>query len=74
MRALARLVADVMLWAAFALLGMAIIEAIANAFRYTVLRGAYTKGRLLEFAALLLAFVVALTLRRIAAELKPRSG
>jgi hypothetical protein len=54
---------------AFVLLGLALIERIANAFGYTILQ-VYGGGRLLEFAVVLLVFVIAMQLREMREELK----
>ena len=54
---------------AFVLLGLAVIERIANASGYTILR-AYSGGRLLEIAVVLLVFVIAVQLREMREELK----
>jgi hypothetical protein len=62
---------------AFGLLAVAVSEALANALGYTITRGAfgnYTAGRLLEFAAMFLVFVVTLLLRQIRDQLKGGSG
>jgi len=56
---------------AFVLLGFAVIERIANATGYTILR-LYQGGRLLEFAVILLVFVIAIQLREMKQELKSR--
>ena len=56
---------------AFVLMGLAVAERFANAAGYTILRQtSYTAGRLLEFAAIFLIFVVAILLREIREELK----
>lgn len=55
---------------AFALLALALIERTANAAGYTVLRGAFTGGRLLEIATVLLIFVIAMQLREMKTELR----
>jgi hypothetical protein len=55
----------------FALLGIAVIERIANAAGYTIMR-LYQGGRLLEFAVVLLVFVIAMQQREIKQELKSR--
>jgi hypothetical protein len=57
---------------AFALSGLGIVERAVNAFGYTVLRGALSGGRLLEIAAIVLIFVIALLLQQIREQL--RSG
>lgn len=59
---------------AFGLLAIAVSEALANAFGYTITRGIYTGGKLLEFATILLVFVVTLLLRQIRDQLKRDSG
>jgi hypothetical protein len=50
---------------AFVLLVMAIAERLVNIFGYAILRGAYTGGRMLEFAAVLLIFRIALILSQV---------
>ena len=49
----------------FALVCLALLEGLVRIFGYTILRGAYTSGRLLEFAAILGIFVIALLLRQV---------
>jgi len=56
---------------AFALLALAVLEKAANATGYTIMR-AYPGGRLLEFAVVLLIFVVAIQLRAMREDLKRR--
>lgn len=53
-----------------ALLGAAVLEAVMNQLGYTILRGYYSKGRLVELAATLLVFVITILLRQIRDELK----
>lgn len=50
---------------AFAALAIACIEYVVNLLGYTVLREAYTPGRLVELAGALLLFVIAVLLRQI---------
>jgi len=57
---------------AFLLLGVALIERIANATGYTILQ-VYRGGRLLDIAVVLLVFVIAVQLREMKEELKKRS-
>jgi hypothetical protein len=57
---------------AFALLGLAVMEKVANAAGYTILR-LYEGGRMLEFAAVLLVFVIAIQQREIKEELKSKT-
>jgi hypothetical protein len=55
----------------FLLLALALFERIANATGYTILQG---KGaRLLEFAVVLLLFVIAVQLREMKEELRKKS-
>jgi len=49
----------------FILAGLAVVEKVMNLIGYTLLRGRYTPGRLLEFVAIGLLFVVVLQLREI---------
>jgi preprotein translocase subunit SecY len=57
---------------AFALFVLAVTERIANTAGYTILR-LYSGGRLLEFAVVLLIFVIAIQLREIKEELKSKT-
>lgn len=57
-------------FAGLGLLGLAFLEAVVNFAGYTILRGYYTKGRLMELAATLLVFVITVLLRQIRDELK----
>ena len=50
---------------ALGLLGIAIIELLLNSLDYTILRGAYSAGRLIEMSAALLVFVITVLLRQI---------
>ncbi len=56
---------------AFVLLGLAVIERVANATGYTIMQ-LFQSGRLLEFAVVLLVFVIAMQLREMKEELKSR--
>ncbi|HJQ99551.1 MAG TPA: hypothetical protein VJ826_14645 [Candidatus Polarisedimenticolaceae bacterium] len=51
-------------WLAFGLLGLAILEVTVRQFGYTIARGR-EPGQLLQYAAILLIFVVAILLRQI---------
>ena len=55
---------------AFVLLALAVIEWVTNLAGYTLLRGVYSAGRLMEFAAILLIFVITLLLRQMRDEAK----
>ncbi len=57
---------------ALALLALAGAERLANAVGYTVTRGTFSAGRLLEISALLATFVIAILLRQIRDELRTR--
>ncbi len=64
-------VSRILFFAAFLLLAIAIGERLANLMGYTILRQtSFAAGRLLEFAAIFLVFVIALLLRQIRKELK----
>jgi hypothetical protein len=51
--------------AALILAGLAAAEKIFNLLGYMLLRGIFTPGRLLEFSAIALLFVIVLQLREI---------
>ena len=51
--------------ASFLLLLLAVVEKVTNLAGSTFLGGSYTPGRLLEFAGVMLLFVIALLLRDI---------
>jgi hypothetical protein len=55
---------------AVVLLALAGMEWIANVFGLEILKPFYTAGRLLEFAAILLVFVIAILLRQVREELR----
>jgi hypothetical protein len=59
---------------AFALMLLAVVEKFANFSGYTILRGTYEAGRLLEFAVVLLVFVIAIQLREMKLERRGRSS
>jgi len=68
-----RLVTRAFFFGAFLLLLLGVLDRIAEVFGATLpLLGRYTPGRLLEFSAILLIFVIALLLRQIREELKKR--
>ena len=69
---LVSLVSRLFFLGAFVMLALALIEKIANATGYTILQ-LYKGGRLLEFAVVLLVFVIAVQLREMKEELKKRS-
>ena len=64
------LVSRLFFFGAFVLLVLALIERIANASGYTILQQTFGAGRLLEFAVVLLVFVIAAQLREVKEEIK----
>lgn len=58
---------------AFLLVLLATVEYLSNLFGYTVLRHAYSAGRLIELAAALTVIVIALLLRQIRDELRKKA-
>ena len=66
---LSSIVARVFFVGAFALLGVSILERVCNFLGYTFLRG-YSPGRLLEYAAVLLIFILAIVLRQVRDQLR----
>jgi hypothetical protein len=69
---LASLIARISTLAAAALVALAAAEWIVNLAGYTILRGTYTSGRLLEFAAILMLFVLTALLRQVRDALRSR--
>jgi lipopolysaccharide export LptBFGC system permease protein LptF len=59
------LISRVFFFISFVLMALALIERFLNFSGYTILGGAYTPGRLLEAAGLLMIFVIAILLRQI---------
>ncbi len=64
MEKLSSIVSRILFIVSFVLAGLAVWEKLANIFGYTFLR-IYSPGRLLEFSAIALLFVIALQLREI---------
>lgn len=58
---------------ALALIALAVLESVANTFRYTLVREAYRPGRLVEFAAMSAIIASALALRQIRDELQKKA-
>jgi hypothetical protein len=56
--------------ASIVLIDLAVLEALANAFRYTVVGETYRPGRLVEFAAMSAVLAIPLLLRQIREELR----
>ncbi|MDP3774573.1 MAG: hypothetical protein Q8Q85_09935 [Gemmatimonadales bacterium] len=63
----------VFFWAAFLLFALAVFEWTLSWMGRSLLQRMYLPGRLLEFAAICLIFVIALLLRQVRQELK-KSG
>lgn len=74
MDAFTSLVSRVFFVGAFGLLAVSSLEALVNLSGYTILRGTYSAGRLLEFAVVLLFFVLAIVLRQVRDELRRRGA
>jgi hypothetical protein len=67
------MMSGLLLLGAFVLLALGFLEAVANATGYTIIQQFHDRaGRLWEFAAVLLIFVIAMQLRALTAELKSR--
>ena len=66
----ASVISRILSLAALLLLVLAIAEWLSNAFGYTILSEAYKPGRLMEFAAMLAIFVIAILLRQVREELR----
>jgi hypothetical protein len=58
----------------FALLAIAVLERFVNTFGYTILGTSYTPGRMLEFAGIMLLFVIAILLRQAREELRRKGA
>lgn len=65
---LSSIASNVFFVVSFALFGCALLEGIVRVFGYTIFP--YAPGRLLEFGAIVLMFVVVLLLRQIREELR----
>jgi hypothetical protein len=55
---------------AFALLAIGVLDRLVNVFGYTLLRGAVSRGGLLEVSAVAMLFVIAVLLRQIRDQLR----
>ena len=60
-----RIFARSLFFLALAMLALGFLEIAANLLGFTVLRGAYSSGRLVELSAALLVFVIVVLLRQI---------
>ena len=67
---LASMVSRLFFLGGFVLIGLALIERIANAVGYTILQG--KGGRLLEFAVILLLFVIVVQLHEMKEQLRKK--
>ena len=56
------------------LLALAVWERVSNLFGYTIFRGQFDPGRLLEWSIILVIFVIALLLRQIREQYRPGRG
>ncbi len=73
LRKLESAVAQLFFWGAFLSLALGVVERVANELRYTVVMKAVKPATLLETAVVLLVFFIAVQLRAIHEELKPRA-
>jgi len=67
------LVNRVLFVGAFVLFAVAVLEKVANMQQQTLIGTSYTPGRLFEFSAITLLFVITLTVRSIRETMKDRS-
>jgi len=65
MKNLEAIIRRVFFYGSFVVATIAVIEKIANMFNYTLLKGVFVPGRLLEFAAIGLLFSMAMQLHQI---------
>ena len=73
MRELTYYLRRILFLGAFLVAGLAVVEKIVNFIGYTLLGAQYNPGRLLEFSAISLLFVVVLQLREISISLAART-
>jgi hypothetical protein len=60
--------------ASFLLLLIAVVERLVNYLGYTIVGGGYAPGRMLEFAGIMLLFVIAILLRQAREELRRKAA
>ena len=65
MNPITSLISRIFFFISFVLIALALVERVLNISGYTILRGGYTSGRILELAGLLMIFVIAILLRQI---------
>ena len=65
MNSITSLISRVFFFISFVLIALALLERFLNFSGYTIFQGAYTSGRMLELAVLLMVFVIAILLRQI---------
>ncbi len=71
---LTSIICRILFGVAFVLTGIGVLEWLARLFGSTILRGLYSAGRLLEFSAMGLVFVIALQLREIKNQLRAKKS
>jgi hypothetical protein len=71
---LVSLASRVLFVASFLMAALAALEKVANLMGLTLLRGAYTPWRLLEFSVVGVLFVIALQLRELKSSLRSPGG
>jgi hypothetical protein len=65
MKNLESIIRRVFFYGSFVIATIAVIEKVATLFKYTILKGVFVPGRLLEFAAIGLLFSMAMQLHQI---------
>lgn len=73
MRTIETVIRRVFFYGAFFLAAIAVLEKIANLFKYTFFSGSLTPARLLEFAGIGLLFSIAMQLHQIRLLLSSKS-
>ena len=68
------LLSRVLFLAALLLLVIAVLERLVNYAGYTIVGSAYTAGRMLEFAGIMLLFVITIVMRQARDELRKRGA
>jgi len=68
------LLSRVLFFTSFVLLAVAVVERLVNYFGYTILGSSYTPGRMLEFAGIMLLFVITILLRQAREELRRKAS
>jgi hypothetical protein len=65
MKAMESVIRRIFFYGSFVLAAIAVIEKVANIFKFTLMKGVFVPARLLEFAAIGLLFSMAMQLHQI---------